>query len=303
MFTDTDRNYTNGARVALVRPIPEEQLTRLQTWMQNFTGRAESIERTYTWGTGLTQLMFTPQDSEVAAPPPGQRPYAGWLGLELSLHAHNAQALNSFALVVGTTGKASMARQAQDFVHKHISNSPIFQGWETQAPFELTIGLHYDRKRNLTFLETISADLPVDVDGFIEWGAAVGNFRTDAYAGFMVAIGYNLPGTYVYPRIQLGSYVHRVAGREERLSNPVSVGIFLGGRGNAVLHDITLDGPLFRSWDYAVGSKPWVGEYVFGVGVRYSRFGLIFSRTFRSKEFKDQTEAHRFGSVQLTMGF
>lgn len=303
LFSNTDQNYTNGLRLALLRPIPAQQLSRMQRWMEPLTRSGKPENTSYTWGTGLSQLMFTPKEHEALIPPPGQRPYAGWLGLELSLHAHNPQALNSFSLIIGTTGKPSFAKKAQDFVHEHVSNSPLFQGWDTQAPFELTLSLHYDRKKSFNLLDNVLQDSVFDVDGFLEYGAALGNFRTDAYVGIMVGFGYNLPGTYVYPRVQVGSYAHRVPGREERLKNPFSAAVFAGLRGTAVLHDITLDGPLFRNWEHSVNSTPWVGEYVVGFGFRFASFGLIFSRSLRTKEFSGQQNNHRFGSIQVSMGF
>ena len=72
-----------------------------------------------------------------------------------------------------------------------------------------------------------------------------------------------------------------------------------GVRGTAVLHDITLDGPLFSDWDSKVSSKPLVGELLVGIGARYHAFELSYSKTYRTDEFNGQRENQEFGSVML----
>ena len=309
----SDRDYTSGARLAYLRPIPEASLNRLQQWLRELSGAGrhplfgrltafidpEAIR--YDWGVGLTQLMFTAEDPAATAAPPGQRPYAGWLGAELSLHAKDQRGLSSVTLSLGTTGKPALARETQEWVHRNISGSPIFQGWASQTPAEPTVNLNLDRKRRLRALAEASAGWPVGLDGYLEWGAALGNFRTDAHVGALLRAGYNLPVKYQTPRLQLGTYAHELfldgdpGGRDWSLSG------FLGARGSAVAHDITLDGPLFRDHPGAVSSEPLVGELVAGVGIRWQRLSVTFSRTFRSREFRGQDHGHQFGSLLVSL--
>jgi hypothetical protein len=316
LFTGSDRDYTNGARLAYLRPIPADSLNRLQGWLRDlggtgdwefFRGLASAIDPqavAYDWGTGLTQLMFTPPDPELTASPPGERPYAGWLGMEFSLHAKDAKALSSVVLSIGWTGEDALAQETQEWVHRNISNSPIFQGWDSQIPGEITVNLHLDHKRRLGFLADPTADWLVQFDGYLEWGAALGNFRTDAHAGALVRAGFNLPLQYMTPRIQLGAYSHELFLAEKR--GPLagwSLYVFGGARGSAVAHDITLDGPLFRDFDTGTSSEELVGELLAGVGIRYGTFTVTFARTFRSREFDGQASSHQFGSVLASAGF
>jgi hypothetical protein len=207
LFTGSDRDYTNGARFAYMRPIRKERLNSFQNWLHDMTGAGkhplfsrltnfvnpEDIR--YDWGFGLTQLMFTPQDPEALEAPMGQRPYAGWLGTEFSLHAKDQNALSSVILSIGVTGKYSLAQETQEWVHRNISDSPIFQGWDSQVPAEVTLNINIDRKRRMEWLAQNSRDWVIEFDGYMEWGAALGNFRTDAYLGTLVRAGYNLPVT------------------------------------------------------------------------------------------------------------
>ena len=315
VFAGTDRGYTNGGRIAFLQeyqPTDEirgrlksmlRQLSRISrdSW---FGGNAISRPVTaegvrFAWGTGLTQLMFTPEDPDAAEVPKGERPYAGWLGLEFSAHLKDADAVSSVTLSVGTTGEASFAEDMQNWVHKEITDSPIFQGWGSQVPAETTINLRFDQKRRIGWLEPRGA---VELDGFVEWGAAVGNFRTNAYGGALFRVGTNLAATFATPRLQLGSYGHAFFEPAEFRPAEVSLFGFAGLRGTAVAHDITLDGPVFRDFDTGTATKPLVGEALLGFGVRFDLVSLTLARTLRTQEFDGERDQQSFGSVQLRIG-
>ena len=89
--------------------------------------------------------------------------------MEFSLQAMNKTSVSGITLSLGTTGDSSMAEDTQDWVHENISNSPLFQGWDSQVPQEFTINLHFDHKRQLTFLEHGTPG-SFSTDGYGEWG-------------------------------------------------------------------------------------------------------------------------------------
>ncbi|MBT65139.1 MAG: hypothetical protein CML13_18230 [Puniceicoccaceae bacterium] len=314
LLTGSDDGYTNGARIAFVRPITagSEEYYFLQNTLNSLTGseRGNRIsnfrfpdegEVTFQYGVGLTQLMFTPEDSTATTPPRGERPYASWLGLEFSLQAAAGDSASSATLSIGTTGKNSYGEEAQEWVHRNISDSPLFQGWDSQAPGELTINLHLDHKQRLRFLDH-TQNWPIQIDGFYEWGGALGNFRSDAYLGALLRIGHNLPENYITPRVQLGSFTATIFDNERPANQDFAIYAYTGARGYAVLHDISLDGPLFRDWDESVDSEPWVGEFSFGIATRYKLVEVSLSHTLRSDEFKHQNNSSRYGSVLLRIG-
>ncbi len=311
LLTGSDRDYTNGARVAYVRDLDPDAATHnfLQQALYRLSGAApdapfgnlrfpNNAPQRFAWGVGLTQLMYTPDDFTTATAPKGERPYAGWLGLECSLHVKNDNSASSVTLSLGTTGSLSYAQEAQEWVHTNISGSPIYQGWDSQVPGELTVNLHFDHKQRIGCLDS-TADWPVEFDGYYEWGAALGNFRTDGYLGGLLRAGYNLPATYATPRVQIGSYGHALFREEDPDAPPVSIFGFTGLRGSAVLHDITLDGPVFRDFDTGVDRRPFVGELLVGVGLRWGYCDLSLSRTLRTNEFYGQNENQVFGSVMF----
>ena len=315
LFTGSDNDYTNGARLALMQPVPEKSLNDLQKFLRSLTGvrghsvfgklgsLVESPEIKYDYGIGLSQFMFTPDDPEVLVSGPGQRPYAGWLGAEVSLHAKNKKALSSVVLAIGVTGKYAYAHPTQDWVHINISDSPLFQGWDSQIPTEVTFNLIFDRKRRFNWLADATEDGIIQMDGYFEWGTALGNGITDAYIGSMLRVGYNLPVQYMTPRLQFGNFPHELFSEDRKARPDFSIYGFAGCRGIGVLHNITLDGPVFRDFDTGTSSEPFYGELLVGAGVRFKAFTFAVSRTFRSEEFEGQLYSHQFGSVLISVGY
>lgn len=315
LLTGSDRDYTNGARVALLRNLDPNRSTHnaLQRTLYQLSGADQAgplswlqvpgrEQRAFAWGVGLTQLMFTPDDSSALRAPAGQRPYAGWLGLETSLHVKSPDAATSITLSAGSTGAASYAQDAQDWVHTNISGSPIFQGWDSQVPGEFTLNLHLEHQRRIQSLDGASCG-PLAMDGYYEWGAALGNFRTEAHLGGLLRLGYNLPKVYAIPRVEIGSHGHALFDEAESGNQPFSIYSFAGLRATAVAHDITLDGPIFNKFDTGVSSEPLVGEVLLGLGIRWSGYSVSFARSYRSDEFKSQNKNQVFGSIMLRADF
>jgi lipid A 3-O-deacylase len=314
LLTGTDDGYTNGARIAIARELPLE--SREHYFLERTLRRLSGVEGSgslgglrfpeapasrFQYGVGLTQLMYTPDDPAASTPGAGARPYAGWLGLEFSLQASGGNAANTVTLSIGTTGELSFAEEAQEWVHRNISDSPVFQGWENQAPGELTVNLHLDHKRRLSFFEA-SRDELIELDGFFEWGAALGNFRTNAYLGSHARVGMNLPDRHVTPRVQLGSFTETIFGGPQEEPGDFSFYVFGGVRGYGVLHDISLGGPVFRDWAGSVDIEPLVAELSSGVAARWERMELSLSHTLRSDEFEGQRNRSRYGSVLFRVG-
>ena len=310
LFSGSDRDYTSGVRLGLVQEIPLESKrgqrinNRVRQNSKKLLGRLQNLrikdddKLRFAQGFGITQLMFTPENPEALSAPQGERPYAGWLGIEYSLHVKQENFVNSLTLALGTTGDASLAQTSQNWVHRNISNSPIFQGWDSQVPSELTANIHFDHKQRFRNLSTRINNI-IELDGYYEGGLALGNFRTDAYVGTLARIGYRLPSSFSTPRVQLGSYGHQLFNNTNDYGEKFSAFAFAGLRATGVLHDITLDGPLFRDFDTGVESKSRVGELIYGFALRYKRVDLIFSQTLRSDEFVGQTENQEFGSLML----
>lgn len=316
LFSGEDQDYTNGVRLAWIskdRPafgfLPArrvleklsgaEESSSLVRRLSGFEqGDIEQQNVVVNYGLSLMQLMFTPADYASPVQPPGQRRYAGWLGLGFSLHAKNERVLNSAELIFGTVGPRSYAKESQDFIH-HIIGAPKFQGWADQVPNEFTLDLSFVQRRRVRFLERPERNF--SMDGFTEWGARLGSFRTLAQTGGFFRMGFHLPADFSDPRIDATAYSQRFfEGRRGTDSDWSAYGL-VGAKAAAVMFDATLDGPLFRSFETGNTRQTWVGEAYLGFGVRWKAFELSYVHTFRSKEYKEQSGGSKFGSLALLL--
>jgi len=312
LFAGTDDGYTNGLRLSWnfsEKPwvIPEffdDGLKRIaggaysNSFFRLLAGFEDPDAVVYNYGVSLTQLIFTPTTLETATPPPGERPYAAHLGIGFALHAKDRNTVNSIQLTLGITGENALGEEAQDFIHS-LRDFEEFQGWDSQIEEEFTITLSLANRRRYEY------DLGFfNGDNYIEYGSSLGNFRTDFYAGALTRFGYNVTNTFVDPRISINSYT--LDGADNNFVpyfGKFSAYLIFGVRGYLVLHDITLDGPVFRDTDTNVTRQPWVGEAYAGFGLRYEDWELAFTQTFRSEEFKEDNGTDSFGSLAITKRF
>ena len=316
LFSGTDQNYTNGARLSWIsgeRPVSD--LGSMQRLLRRLSGDAESFELvkrltgfedpnnvSYNFGFSLTQLMFTPEDNEFHGQPPGERPYAGWRGVGFSLHAMDDRVLNSAQLSFGVVGPAALGEETQDIVHdiRHIDK---FNGWDSQVPNEPTVGLYFGQKRRLDLHRREWDEGAFRVDALSDWGVALGNFRTGFDAGLFVRAGYNLPANFSDPRLSETAYSHRYFRDSVEAEGRFSVYALFGTRGRLSLYDATLDGPLFRDFDTEVDKELLVGEVFAGFGLRWSRVELSYVHAFQTNNFDGQDGGQQFGSLALRVAF
>lgn len=314
VFAGSDKGYTNGARLSWIsgnRPV--EELRGVHSWLRYLIGDASSLDPfqrvsgfadasgiSYNYGVSLNQLMFTPEDSVPRTPPAGQRPYAGVLLLGFSLHAMDENVLNTVGLSMGLVGPHAYAEETQDFVHSILGDDK-FNGWDTQVPDEFLLNIHLSQKRRLLLLDYRRGAFAID--GFTEIAADIGNYRTAAKLGAVARVGWNLPIEYSDARLSLDAYSHKLFQSTRVLNSRWSFYTTFGIYGNAVAHDVTLDGPWFRDFSTGVDREPLVGELFAGFGVRYTDWEFSYVHTFRSREYDTDYGGHDFGSIAIRKTF
>lgn len=316
LFSGTDRNYTNGARLSWIsgeRPVSE--IGSVQRLLRRLSGDAESFdlvkrltgfedpaEVRYNFGFSLTQLMFTPEDPLYPGQPPGERPYAGWLGVGFSLHAMDDRVMNSVQLTVGVIGPDALGEEAQDVVHdiRHIRK---FNGWDAQVPNEPTLGLYLGQKRRLDLHWEEWERGAFRVDALADWNVALGNFRTGLDAGLFIRAGHNLPADFSDPRLSETAYSHRYFRGGSGDTGRFSAYALFGARGKLSMYDASLEGPVFNDFDTGVEKEWLVGEVFAGFGVRWDAVELSYVHTFRTNTFEGQEGGQQFGSIALRIAF
>lgn len=317
LFAGTDRNYTNGIRLSWISESePLFNFAPARGMLEDLISEPGGLARfgllsgfnpdnvqegklDINYGLSLTQLMFTPETLDSPTQPVGERRYAGWLGLGFSVHARDEKAINSAEIILGTTGHWSLADEAQDLIHD-IRDFERFEGWQDQIPNEITLDFSFQQKRRARFLPDGPRGLRAD--GLFEWGTRLGTFRTSARVGGFFRVGFNLPADFSDPRLSALAYSHRYFEDGENGGRDWSAYVLFGLTGNAILHDTTLDGPVFRSFETGNTRETWVGELFAGFGLRWRVIEFSYVHTWRSREFEEKASGgFDFGSLAIRL--
>jgi hypothetical protein len=291
LFYGSDRNYTSGVGLAWVaspKPPPEwaARMARGVPWFPEIG----EIRHGYIVG----QNMYTPRDITVADPPPGERPYAGWLYATIGLGVESPGQTDQFAITVGVVGPASLAEQGQKAIHDLIG-SPEPRGWDTQLRNEPGIELAYQRRWRDVATEKFEG---IELDLTPHAGGALGNVYTYANAGFTVRLGKRLASDLGPIRIRpsppgSGFFIP---------SDTFSWYVFAGVDGRAVARNIFLDGNTWKD-SRSVKREPLVGDLQWGLAVTWKGARLSYTHVRRTREFETQARSDDFGAFAVSFAF
>ncbi|WP_395075673.1 lipid A deacylase LpxR family protein [Hyphococcus sp.] len=291
-FANTDRNYTNGLRLAYISGFKQPQ--GVSRWVADHilgAGESAGIRR----GFALGHSIYTPQDKAATAPLPDEHPYAGWLYGEYSVVVEQADIIDQFTLQAGIVGPSAQGKFVQNNWHDLIGGDPV-NGWDNQIGDEPGVVISYDRK----FRAVMSGggdDFGFDVTP--SYGFSTGNIQTNGRVGLMLRLGADLRNDYGPPRVRPSLAGGGYFSPRDRFSWY----LFAGAEGRAVAHDIFLDGSLFRSGDPSVDSNAFVGDFQIGVVFQVRRIQLAYTNVIRTREFTTQQGAQQFGAVSLSVKF
>ena len=196
VFFKTDRNYTDGVRYSYKylglrqyrKPpdategfLPGFNLDPVST--EQCAGGKLCYHKSYTLYVGHS--MYTPSDIKLKPDQisPDDRPYAAWLyaGFYRELFASDGRYWR-YGLDVGCIGPCAGGEQLQTFIHRHITGSPIPQGWSTQIRNELGVVFRYE------YVPGSWQPLPfLDLTPHLQFG--VGNIQIYAGSGVTLRLG------------------------------------------------------------------------------------------------------------------
>ncbi len=309
LFSETDQNYTNGIKVSWISPdvssyindehgIFPEWVRKLNEHLSFFHGH-KGLQRNVVLSLG--QTIYTPLDIDRTDLIKNDRPYAGWLFGGIGYHSKDENQLDSMEINLGVIGPASLAHEAQDFIHD-LRGFKKFQGWDNQLSNEIGIAIVYEHK-NKHIRETYSGGF--GYDAITHFGASLGNVATYFNGGVELRSGWNIPADFGTSAVRPGGdNAAPGSSWDPRLSSKRILGLHVFASLDArwVLRDIFLDGNTFSS-SHSVEKKPLVADISAGLSISYSKLKLSYAQIFRTKEFKSQTDSHSYGSLSISLTF
>ncbi len=284
----TDRYYVNGLRLG---------------WTSGTEGVPDVLASAgrVLWGDGqqrisftLSQQIFTPAATEARIPPKGDEPYAGVLLGNFSLITDKADSRSTMTASLGVVGPWALGREVQNGFHDAISQGHN-NGWSTQLHNEPAVEFLSSRTWRLPTGEVGG----LETDALPELAGGVGNVRIYAQAGVAFRVGQGLDSDYGVPRVSPGPS----GGDAFTPTRPFAWYVFAGADGQAIAHDITLEGNDFRS-SPSVTLKPFVGEAELGFAIMAYGARLSYTQVIQTQTFRHQKGGpHQLGSLALSVRF
>jgi len=293
IFSSTDSEYTDGSRLSVLLYRPEGGTERLSIPFTSDYNRAHFIS------FSITQEMYTPSDLTQSELIVDDRPYAGWLYLEMGLHQSSEHHLDSLSLQVGMVGPASGMEQLQRLVHE-ATGSDVAQGWDNQLKNELGVQLNYQHKWR--YVPEALRGVESSIVPYL--GGEMGNVAIKANAGVLLRFGWNIPEDFGSSTIDEGGE-NGIPVRTKCLvetPKPWSFNFYLSAGGTLVARDLFLDGNTFSS-SHSVNKALLKGYSAFGISGRYENFNIDYIKTYHTKQYEHGTSSHSIGSIIISYLF
>lgn len=291
LFYNSDHDYTNGVEFAYTTAPSDTPRWAIDVARSlPFFNQTGDVRTRYALG----QDIFTPHNLSLANPPLTDRPYAGFLYAALGLVDDSGTDLDQLQISLGVVGPASLAEEAQKFVHAILHDRKPM-GWATQLRDEPGLIIEYNRSIKLIEPQSFLGGV-FDIEP--NYGAAIGNVYDYAEVGAVGRFGFNLPKDYgpmrIAPSLPGSDYFEPISG--------LGAYVFAGVEGRAVARNLFLDGNSFER-SRSVDKMNLVGDLVLGAAITFDSFRLAFTHDIRTKEYKTQPAQDQFGAVDLTFRF
>ncbi|MCC6245823.1 MAG: lipid A deacylase LpxR family protein [Gemmatimonadaceae bacterium] len=276
-----DEQYTNGVQATLESYDAPWWGARFASRTPNCRGLTTTKSACRATALTLGQDMYTPNKRHLPfanADWERERPYFAWTYVGATARLLSARRQRTYKVSLGVTGAPAGGRVAQTVVHA-LTNSDAVSGWETQIGFEPGVQVEH---RQSVLLAQQGGNRRLGMSVQPAMALIAGNIRTAAELGGTMRLGWNLSHPWD-PRVM-------------RDRAPVEYWLSVGGRGNLIARDMSLDGTLFNRTRH-VQRTPVVLQYEFGGGVRVHQFVLEYRATTRSREYHTGPRAHSHSSI------
>jgi len=249
---------------------------------------------------GFSHQLYTPEDFENPNLIEDDRPYAGYMYLQLGLYKSLNNTLTSLNIQVGIVGPSSQMESVQKIIHDLIG-SPEPMGWQYQIKDEPIFQLNFSQKKyynldNIFGFGYNSSILP-------EYGFDFGNASTKLYVSTLFRWGKGVPhdyGAYTidntsYSKIPLKSEVVHYNKKWKYYFN-------FSLKTNLIAKNIFLDGNTFKE-SHSVRKNYFTLETGYGLSFVYDHFSIDYLRRHTSKEFQSQKKLYSYGSLLFSYAY
>ena len=226
----------------------------------------------------LQQAVWSPEGKRFQAGAVERAPTAILDG-RFAWHHREASLFQTLEVAAGVRGRGAQGERSTRFVHRFVSAAPV--EWQRDVPSE--------------FAASIGATRTHEMGPFaFHYGAVAGNEMTFAHGG----VEWRTPGAgfspvlrYVAtPPFDVGSAASR------------GWGGFVGASVRAVARNRLLDRP-YEVDTAAPHRKDAVGRVAAGITAQQAWGAVSLALVVESREFDEQREAQRFGSLMLHIPF
>ncbi len=273
-FCGNDGNYTHGSRIDY----------------------AQNLASGNAWGISLTQNIYTPSINSYDLVP-DDRPYAGYLALGGAYILRGENFGSTFEFQIGTTGKPSLAENAQWLVHQ-LGSMYQWHGWHHQLDSEITLQFNTRQDYRLPCLEGRLFGL--ETDGAFFTREELGTVSIAGSAGFSLRIGQNLPDSMRLNGNSPGDYGVGLLRSDRYKPEELSWAIIGQCSGKYVARDMFLDGGAFHDFETTCTKNPWVFEGRLGLGVSYQNIDYYLGGVFQTRAYQTQDHNTAFGTFSVT---
>ena len=246
-------------------------------------------------GFGIEQTMYTPPLLKTDDLQLGEHPYCGYLsfnliGDQIFKFNDSLDLTLEHSLGFGMVGPSSRSEQSQKVIHKWLGCKEP-KGWKWQihdefvAQYQCYANLNYEVLKINHFSTYLIPRIGIDAGGFKDMIAS----------GLDVKIGYNTKGN-------VGS--NMILSAPARKHNSFEIFALAGIEGRCVFHDTSIDGGFFRDSIHTEESEMWVGEFHWGVGLKFRNVEIDYFNFIRSNELKNSFAAEpNYGRISFTTSF
>jgi hypothetical protein len=280
-LTFIDGYYTNGLFL---------QLSKQSNWKTN-----QNLEK-ITTSIELGQMIFNSENYDDESPQSIDRPLSGYLFLEKQFRFFYKKGhVLKTGIVIGGTGKSSLAKQTQSWYHNLAGLSEV-TGWPYQLNGEGSLNLSAQYDYNLSGLKKNQRN----IDFTAIASANVGNAFTNASAGMMIKIGnFEDPQHSSFFNARVGK------GTGEKLKRKAELFFYFYPQLMYQFYNATVQGPLFRKEKGPITSDIISQLYMHRFGIHYSESSWLLDLNYvlKNREATTMRKKEKYGSITLGYRF